>query len=88
MNLVVVSFGFQVVDRLLPVGSQNITIIAMQALIDLNYRQLSPPQSWNDFLHLPTPLGIIRLREQSLAQRATRSVSKSADLWDFLTMAN
>ena len=35
MNFVVVGFGFQVVDRLLPVGRENIAIIAMQALIDL-----------------------------------------------------
>lgn len=35
MNLVVVGFGFQVVDRLLPVGSENITIVTVQALIDL-----------------------------------------------------
>lgn len=35
MDLVVVSFSLEVVDRLLPVGSEDVTIIAMQPLIDL-----------------------------------------------------
>lgn len=35
MDLIVVGFGLEVVDRLLPVGSENVAVIAMQALIDL-----------------------------------------------------
>lgn len=35
MDLVVVGFGLEVVDRLLPVGSKNVAVIAMQALINL-----------------------------------------------------
>ena len=35
MDLVVVGFGLEVVDCLLPVGSENIAVITMQALIDL-----------------------------------------------------
>ena len=35
MELVVVGFGLEVVDCLLPVGSENVAVIDMQALVDL-----------------------------------------------------
>ena len=37
MYFVVMGLIFKVVDCLLPVGSKNIAIIAMQALIDLRF---------------------------------------------------
>ena len=47
MKLVVMSFGLKVVDCLLPICSQNITIIAMQALVDLFF------VNYADSLHRP-----------------------------------
>ncbi len=35
MDFVIVSLGLEVVDGLLPVSSENITITAMQALVNL-----------------------------------------------------
>lgn len=79
MNFVVVGFGLEVVDCLLPVGSENIAIIAMQALIDLLHISRKSSRC-SGRLHLPTLLDIIPTPVQSLVQKATGTVSDSTNL--------
>ena len=81
MKLVVMCVVFKVVDCVLPVGRQDVAVVAMQALTDLfiisvcSFRQ--PMNSGALYSRLPMFLDTILVLAQSLAPKAVETVSNA-----------
>lgn len=73
MQLVVVCLGLELVDSLLPVCREDVSVSALKALVYLRTIELQDRVDKIVYLHLPRLLCRILRRAQTLAQKASLS---------------
>ncbi len=84
MQFVVMGFGFQVVDYVLPVGGEDVFVGAVESLVDLRFiSAISTKYNRNRLSYICPSTGVeFRNRRISLSRKLFSSVSKHRG-WDF-----
>ena len=82
MKLVIMGFGLQMVDCLLPVGGQDVAVVADQALIDLSQTyQLLPGTNAKNTYVCPCSLVELWYRSKALTCKLQRDLAFLYVMW-------